>query len=125
MGGLFEILLYVGLFTFHGNSYGANSVHTPVGIEIQYEDHGYGILHFSNSFGDPSATAYITGKVKENSIRINYLAGVVQGYTDLMIPYILPVVSARYGNLSSDLSCMPNANNHVNCAITFKMGWSR
>ncbi len=121
----FIIWLYFGLFTYHGDFGAANQTHNPIGIELQYEQASYGYLWFRNSWDRPSWIFYRTGPVQNRSVRLNYLAFVMSGYTPEPFVFIIPVISAKYDGLTTDFACLSleTRAETFNCAITFKIRW--
>ena len=113
--------IYLGVFSFHGNHQGdVNTNHRPIGIEMQTEQGRYGILSFRNTNFDDSITVYRRLWVDDKTFDLNAIAGVVTGYADNPMPYILPVVTFTSRSISADLSCVPNGDDSINCAINLR-----
>jgi len=119
---ILALWLFVGLFSFHGNNSGdVNSRHCPVGIQIETEYLDYGYVHFVNSFYEQANIIYVSGHTDNRSWRFNYIAGLVDGYSDGLLLAVYPTVSFKYNSIAGDVGCLPNSDNHVNCIATLRI----
>ncbi len=118
---LLGLWFYVGVFSYHGGSNDANYKHNPIGIEYHATERNYGLLLYDNSFYEETILVYTTGKVEDESWRINYMAGLVNGYCDEVLPVLLPFISWRYDSLIGDVGCLPNPQSNLTCVLMLKI----
>ena len=119
---ILALWLFVGLFSFHGNNRGdVNDEHDPIGIQIETEYMDYGYVHFVNSFYEQANILYVSGHTDNRSWRFNYIAGIVEGYCNEILPALYPTITFKYDNIAGDIGCLPNSDSNVNCVATLRI----
>jgi len=95
--------IYLLMFSYHSDyEPGCNQNNNPViGAEFQVSDERYLLLTLPNS---RSNQAVIFAK-KEGW----FFYGVSTGYDHTLTPFLAPMITINYGDLSSEIACLSNA----------------